>query len=143
MKCNSYIANFSDSRQIEERKGLSQAGYTLIEIISVLIILSVLAAIVVPRYVALDVGAKIRAIDYGVAEMNGRESLTWANVKLSQSGWLNDATQVWTQIDTNLGDQYLWDVGPSVTGGTLRFEDQASAVNRSGSTAVTPGHWNR
>lgn len=122
---------------------MSQAGYTLIEIISVLIILSVLAAIVVPRYVALDVGAKVRAIDYGVAEMNGRESMTWANVKLSQSGWLSDATQVWPQIDTHLGNQYFWDAGPSITGGTLRFEDQSSAVNRSGSTAVQPGFWNR
>ena len=122
---------------------MSQAGYTLIEIISVLIILSVLAAIVVPRYVALDVGAKIRAIDYGVAEMNGRESLTWANVKLSPSGWVSDATQVWPQIDTNLGDQYSWDAGPSVLGGTLRFDDQSSSVDRTGSTDIQPGFWNR
>ena len=128
---------------IKSGKDLSQEGYTLIEIISVLIILSVLAAIVVPRYVALDVGAKMRAIDYGVAEMNGRESLTWANVKLSQSGWIDDASQVWPQVDTNLGDSYFWDIGPSVSGGTLRFEDQSSAVNRTGSTSVQPGNWNR
>ena len=143
MKCNRDIAGFSSSHPIDGEIGLSQAGYTLIEIISVLIILSVLAAIVVPRYVALDVGAKIRAIDYGVAEMNGRESLTWANVKLSQSGWTDDASQVWPQIDTNLGDQYFWDTGPTASGGTLRFEDQSSSVNRTGSTDRQPGFWNR
>ena len=128
---------------VDEDMDLSRAGYTLVEIISVLIILSVLAAIVVPRYVALDVGAKIRAIDYGVAEMNGRESLTWANVKLSQSGWIDDASQVWPLINTSLGDQYFWDTGPSASGGTLRFEDQSSAVTRTGSTDAPPGFWNR
>ncbi len=123
--------------------GCSEKGYTLIEIISVLIILSVLAAIVVPRYIALDVNAKIRAIDYGVAELNGRESLTWANVKLSNSGWLNDATQVFNLLDTHLGSEYSWDIGPTTVGGTLRFEDQSSAVNRIGSTSIQPGQWNR
>ena len=59
-----------------------------------------MAAIVVPRYVALDDNAKVRAIDYGVAELNGRESLTWANVKLSNSGWQNDFPQVWSRVDT-------------------------------------------
>ena len=62
---------------------------------------------------------------------------------ISQSGWVSDATQVWPLIDTDLGDQYSWDAGPSVSGGTMRFDDQSSAVNRNGSTAVQPGFWNR
>lgn len=126
-----------------ERDYRNQAGFTLIEIIAVLIILSVLSAIVVPRFIALDDNARIRALDCGVAELNGRESLTWANVKLSGSGWLNDANQVWPRIVTHLGTDYGWDSGPTPAGGTLRFAERSSPLNRNASTFLEPGVWAR
>lgn len=117
-------------------------GFTLVEIIAVLVILSVLAAVAVPRFIDVDANARIRGLEYGIAEMNGRESLTWANVKLSDSGWENDA-QVWNLIDTHLGNEYSWNVPPTATGGSLEFRQEVQPVVRNRSTFTNPALWNR
>ena len=116
----------------------------MLEIIAVLVILSILAAIAVPKYVSLDESARQRAIDAGISELNGRETLTWSNEKISVSGWVSDE-KTFGSVNSFLGDEYGWGTGePTESGGTLTFKNSSPVnLSRRESTVEHPGSWSR
>jgi MSHA pilin protein MshA len=79
-----------------------QKGFTLIEIIAVLVILGVLAAVAIPKYISLQADAKDKAAMGAVAAAKSALSMRYAQVLLKDSA-APDAGNVLTGMETNCG----------------------------------------
>ena len=115
-------------------------GFTLIELIAVMVILSIWGAIAVKKVVAVTGTSEQQVLVQGMVEMNTRESLTWYYQKISAAGYQGDGP-LWSQIDTNLGDDYTWTTGPDADGGELGFASQTVTLTRTHSKIDAPGKW--
>ena len=119
----------------------NQKGFTLIELMSVLIIMSVIFSVAIKRYDMLSDSASITAIQAGIRELNTKDALAWIDMKLSDTGWTSDV-DVYNAVDKNLGAGYGWNPGPAITGGTLYYKSQSVALVRTPSTSKSTGEWN-
>lgn len=63
----------------------NQKGFTLIEIAAVLIILTILIAVAIPRYFGLPQDAAEATLKSAVAELNAREKLAWAKWRVDHA----------------------------------------------------------
>lgn len=66
----------------------NQKGFTLIEIIAVLVILGILSAVAVPKYMDLQNQSRIKAADAAIAEVKSRLSNGFGIYLLRNSGSL-------------------------------------------------------
>jgi prepilin-type N-terminal cleavage/methylation domain-containing protein len=132
---------------------LGRRGFTLLELIAVMMILGLLAALAVPLYMDLEESATSRMIDAAVSELNGREGLVWSHVKTSDSSYhfLTGDDDVWdlmrndpTKNFPDLGAGYNWVSGPTQSGGTLNFNGTADFdLSCNASTIARPAIWIR
>jgi prepilin-type N-terminal cleavage/methylation domain-containing protein len=118
----------------------NQKGFTLIELISVMIIMGVMSSVAVKKVDFITDTASTRALATTVKELNVRESLVWSNMKISNDGYTTDE-DIFAALDTNLGAKLKWNPGPTIDGGTLHFESQSIVLNRTHSANSTAGKW--
>ena len=85
---------------------MDNSGFTLIEIIAVLVILSILAVVAVPRYFDLQSDAQKSAIEMAMAEVIGRVNGHFAKELLSgtQASAIEYTTATLTEPDRTPGD---------------------------------------
>jgi prepilin-type N-terminal cleavage/methylation domain-containing protein len=118
----------------------NQKGFTLIEILSVMIIMGVMGSVAVKKVDFITDTAAAQALEFAVKELNTRESLTWTNIKLSNDGWADDSA-VFAAMDTDIGSQYNWGPKPDISGGRLHFRSSKITLSRTASTNLSAGTW--
>ncbi len=116
-------------------------GFTLIEVVSAIVIMGVMFSVGIKKLDILSYTAADRVLESGLRELNTRETLVWTKIKLTDSGWTSDAN-VFAELDTNLGHEFNWTAEPNITGGTLRFQSKSIALTRIASSNSSVGRWN-
>ena len=118
----------------------NQKGFTLIEMISIMIILGVLGSVGVKKYDNFTHTASEQILTTAVYELNTREKLIWADMKISIDGYTKD-DDIYSALDTNVGSRLQWTSGPNIGGGTLHCESASRVLTRTPSSIIEAAKW--
>jgi prepilin-type N-terminal cleavage/methylation domain-containing protein len=119
----------------------NQKGFTLIEIIAVLVILGILAAVAVPKYLSMADEARIKAAQGAIAEVKGRLSSAQGKYMMANGGLAptNAALFDYATGTNGYGSQTnLSNVGADFVVTTTTGSPITISVSSVGGTAVSP-----
>jgi len=131
------------NKLVQKKNGLrNQRGFTLLEMMSVLVILGVVFSIAIHRVHALSDTVYQNALVSAIRELNIRETLIWSDFKVSTAGWIAD-DDVFGRLDTKLGSRYYWDPSAAKLGGSLHFGPVSIDLERTPSTHKSAATWQK
>lgn len=112
-------------------------GFTLVELLAILIILGIMLAITVPKYISLNKNAEKAGISMAIIDLNGREMKCWTEQKLNEN-WESDQ-KIFESCDYEING-YRW-LSMSHLGGSLEFKEIVVRIHRRASENHEPGSW--
>lgn len=114
----------------------SQKGFTLIEIIAVLVILGVLSAVAAPKFIGLKTEAENRAALQAVMEAQNRLTNQYAIKLMTSQEQASDLSAILSSVSTDAGDYRL---SFAVAGSEI--EITASGIPERGVSGTASGKW--
>jgi prepilin-type N-terminal cleavage/methylation domain-containing protein len=116
----------------------NEKGFTLIEIIAVLVILGILAAVAIPKYISMMDQSRLSAAQTAIAEVKAQCSNYYASQMLTGAGTTTDAA-VLASITTTpyLGPDYNVTAATAASGILITV----NSVKGVGLTTAQTGTW--
>ena len=136
VKVWSQAPNNGERKNMKKFRG-SNDGFTMVEIIAVLVIIGILAAVAAPKFISLAAEARNKAAIAGVSECLATLSVAYNKAYLTKGAQPTRA-EVLTAASISVGDVTFGDVVVTVANGTAAGDVDVTTKSVSGTEVTTP-----